>query len=507
MAETTIAHRYVLQSPLGRGAFGQVWRARDTVLGRPVAVKLVDLTAINSSPQLVEIVARFKREALAVGGMRHRNIVSAYDAGQEGSTLFLVMELVPGNSLAKLIEDRRDREAGPWPIAAVLDIATQVCDGLSSAHAAGVVHRDIKPGNLMIDSEQQVKIIDFGIARFIHDDLPRLTVPGAGVGTLSYVAPEQAQGFEVDGRADLYSLGCTLYELLAGERPFVAAVPAALLNLQLSGSAPPLRGRRPDLPDSLAALVAQLMEKDQGDRPASVHEVSDRLAAIAHDVPGPAGVEAARLTARANEVRASEVRAGDQVGGEAVRPTVRAGDARAGDARAGDAGADDLAKDTPSAPPSATRPEGWGAQGVSVAEAGPRRRRGRWVIAGVFVLLAVIGAAITFVVLRPHGSLAVTAVAVAPAIPPRPGQCDVTVNVVGTIVTNGRGGALTYQWTRSDGTTSPVQTAMITSGRLSDQVHLYWTIRGRGTIHASAKLRVLSPSVRAASTSFVYSCR
>jgi serine/threonine-protein kinase len=502
MAQTTIAHRYVLQSPLGRGAFGQVWRARDTVLGRPVAVKVVDLTAINSSPQLVEIIARFKREALAVGGMRHRNIVSAYDAGQEGTALFLVMELVPGNSLAKLIEDRRDREAGPWPIAEVLDIATQVCAGLSSAHAASVVHRDIKPGNLMIDSEQQVKIIDFGIARFIHEDLPRLTVPGAGVGTLSYVAPEQAQGLEVDGRADLYSLGCTLYELLAGERPFVAAVPAALLNLQLSGSAPPLRGRRPDLPDSLAALVAQLMEKDQGDRPASAHEVADRLAAIAHGVPGPAGVDAARLTARASEVHASEVRASDQVGGEAARPTVRAGDARAGDARA-----DDVAQYTPSAPPSATRPDGWGAWGVSGAEAGLRRRRGRWAIAGVFVLLAVIGAAITFVVLRPRGSLAVTAVAVAPAIPPRPGQCDVTVNVVGTIVTNGRGGALTYQWTRSDGTTSPVQTAMITSGRLSDQVHLYWTIRGRGTIHASAKLRVLSPSVRAASTSFVYSCR
>jgi hypothetical protein len=123
------------------------------------------------------------------------------------------------------------------------------------------------------------------------------------------------------------------------------------------------------------------------------------------------------------------------------------------------------------------------------------------------VLLAAIGAAVAFVLVRPHGALTVTAVAVAPASPPRPGHCDITVNVVGTIVTNGHGGAVTYQWTRSDGTTSPVRTADIASGRLSEQVHLYWTIRGRGTIHASAKLRVLSPSVRAASTSFVYSCR
>lgn len=524
MAQVIIADRYILQVPLGRGAFGQVWRAEDTTLGRQVAVKVVDLTAINNAPQLADVVARFKREALAVGGMRHRNIVSAFDAGQAGNTLYLVMELVAGSSLAKLIEDRRDRDAGPMPIAEVLDIATQVCAGLSSAHATGVVHRDIKPGNLMVDPDQLVKIIDFGIARFVHDDLPRLTVPGAGVGTLSYVAPEQAQGLEVDGRADLYSLGCMLYEMLAGARPFVAAVPAALLNKQLSEQAAPLRAHRPDVPENLAALVAQLMEKDPADRPAGAREVSDRLAAIAESMrmrgsglPGilgagpseasgsvtrsadardPVGVEAARATVLADgQVGAAAgrvVSAAEAAGAQAkVDSAVQAGPVSAGSA-AGTSG-------------SARRPAGWG--GPDSDPPGARRPRRRRAIVSAFLLLAAVGAAATFVLLRPHGALTVTAVAVAPARSPGPGQCDVTVNVVGTIVTNGRGGAVTYQWTRSDGTTSPVQTVMIAGGRLSEQVHLYWTIRGRGTIHASARLRVLTPSLQAASTSFVYSCR
>ena len=514
MAQTTIADRYVLHARLGRGAFGQVWRAQDTTLGRQVAVKVVDLTAINNAPQLADIVARFRREALAVGGMRHRNIVSAFDAGQAGSTLYLVMELVPGSSLAKLIEDRRDRGLPPMPVAEVLDIAEQVCAGLSSAHAAGVVHRDIKPGNLMVDLDQQVKIIDFGIARFVHDDLPRLTVPGAGVGTLSYVAPEQAQGLEVDGRADLYSLGCTLYELLADERPFVAAVPAALLNKQLSERAAPLRVRRPDVPESLAALVAQLMEKDPADRPAGAQEVSDRLAAIAQSLQVQGSPQLSAAGAELDEASSSPAQSAgpsDQMSVEAARPTVRAGDRVDVAARptvlAGDrVGVEAAVSASSTSDNSGTvsRPTGWAASDFQPRS---RRRLGTWTIVGAFVVLALIGAAITFVVLRPHGALTVTAVAVAPVRPPQPGQCDVTVNVVGTIVTNGRGGSVMYQWTRSDGTTSPVQTAQISRGRLSEEVHLYWTIRGRGTIHASAKMRVISPSVQAASTSFVYSCR
>lgn len=144
MADQIIASRYILRAVLGRGGFGEVWLAQDAVLGRPIAVNVVDVTAITSAPQLPNIVARFRREALAVGGLRHPNIVSAYDAGQDGDTLYLVMELVPGGSLADLTDDRQERGLGPLPVAEVLDIAEQVCAGLASAHSADVVHRDIK---------------------------------------------------------------------------------------------------------------------------------------------------------------------------------------------------------------------------------------------------------------------------------------------------------------------------------------------------------------------------
>src|SRR5579859_3658643 len=315
MATKTIADRYVLLAALGRGGFGEVWRAQDSTLGREVAVKVVDLAVIGDPPQLSDIIARFKREALAVGGLRHANIVGAFDAGRAGDTLYLVMELVPGSSLANLIERRQEQGIGPMPVADVIDIALQVCAGLSSAHAAGVVHRDIKPANLMVDPDRIVKIIDFGIARFTREDMPRLTAPGAGVGTLSYVAPEQAQGLAVDGRADLYSLGCMLYELLAGVRPFVAHVPVALLNKQLSEQAAPLRTHRPDVPPRLEVLVAQLMAKEPAARPASAQEVHDRLSAIRRDLVGDGTAQDA-----------------DAAGAEAVRPTVLAGDRPGADA-------------------------------------------------------------------------------------------------------------------------------------------------------------------------------
>lgn len=510
MVQQMIAGRYVLQAALGRGGFGEVWQAQDTTLGRQVAVKVVDLSSIGQAPELAAIVARFRREALAVGGLRHANIVNAYDAGQAGSLLYLVMELLPGSSLADIIADRRDRKLGPLPITQILDIGTQICAGLASAHAAGVVHRDIKPGNLMVDPDGHIKIIDFGIARFIQDDMPRLTAPGFGVGTMSYVAPEQAQGLAVDGRADLYSLGCMLYELLAGQRPFVADDPYSLLYKQLGERPEPLRAQRRDVPGSLDALVAQLMEKDVAARPASAQEVFGRLTAIRQ------GLE--RQAAR-------------PVGSEAERPTVRAGDpppSSPSGARAGQRRETELAKPVanyaetvnsaevapppevglpPAVPVALRQPAGWSQPGTRLPRA-PRRRRRQWTFAAVLLVLALVGAAIAVVLARPPGgAFTVTAVAVAPANPPAPNQCGVTVDVVGTIVTNGHGGTVTYQWTRSGGATQPVQEVTVPSGQTSAQVHLNWSFRGRGKIHVSATLRVLSPSVLSAHTTFRYSCR
>ena len=245
-AGSLLAGRYQLEAPLGRGGFGQVWRARDVATRRPVAVKLVALAEITDPALLAETIARFRREAATVAALKHPNIVTAIDAGRVGSELFLVMELAEGASLATFLQQRAARDMGLFPVASVLDIAEQVCAGLGAAHAAGVVHRDIKPGNLMVAAQLRVKIIDFGIARLLSDNSPRLTLPTFTIGTAAYMSPEQAGGGYLDGRADLYSLGCVLYQLLAGTPPFTAADANALIMMQLYDQPIPLGARRGD---------------------------------------------------------------------------------------------------------------------------------------------------------------------------------------------------------------------------------------------------------------------
>ena len=279
-AGSLLAGRYQLEVPLGRGGFGQVWRARDVVTRRLVAVKLVELTEITDPALLGETIARFRREATTVAALRHPNIVAAYDAGRIGGELFLVMELAEGASLAAVLDRRAAGGMGLFPVASVLAIAEQACAGLGAAHAVGVVHRDIKPGNLMVATRLQVKIIDFGIARLLADNSPRLTLPSHAIGTAEYMSPEQAGGGDVDGRADLYSLGCVLYELLAGVPPFTAADPSEVLMMQLSTQAVPLGARRADLPAGLPELVDDLMAKHKVARPADAWQVIARIGAI-----------------------------------------------------------------------------------------------------------------------------------------------------------------------------------------------------------------------------------
>ncbi len=213
---------------------------------------------------LAETIGRFRREATVIGGLRHQNIVGALDAGRMANQLFMVMELAPGISLASMMDERGARGMGLFPVTSVLRIAEQVCAGLAAAHAAGVVHRDIKPSNLMVTPQLGVKIIDFGIARLLADNSPRLTLPAQTVGTIAYMSPEQAQGLDVDGRADLYSLGCVLYQLLSGRPPFFSTLPGALLMMQVMDRPAPLDVVRPDLPAGLSELVSDLMEKEPG---------------------------------------------------------------------------------------------------------------------------------------------------------------------------------------------------------------------------------------------------
>ena len=286
--DQNLAGRYELEALLGRGGSGEVWRAKDLVTGRAVAVKFVDLDRVGDPSELTETIGRFRREAKLVTGLRHPNMVAALDAGRVGDQLYLVMELAHGVSLAQMTSDRRARGMGLLPVGSVLRIADEVSVGLATAHAAGVVHRDIKPGNLMVTAQLNVKIVDFGIARLLDDNAPRLTRQGYTIGTPAYMSPEQARDEDVDGRTDIYSLGCVLYELLSGEQPFQAPTSEAILMMQLETRAAPLRQVRPDLSAGLCDLVAQLMRKEREGRPTAA-EVIRRLVdvggGLAGDVP------------------------------------------------------------------------------------------------------------------------------------------------------------------------------------------------------------------------------
>jgi serine/threonine protein kinase len=498
-----LAGRYELEVPLGRGGSGEVWRGRDMATRRPVAVKLVELAEIDDPGLVAETIGRFRREAVVVAGLRHPNIVAALDAGRVGNELFLVMELAQGVSLASMLEQRAARGMGPFPVASVLRIAGQAGAGLAAAHAAGVVHRDIKPSNLMVAARLDTKIIDFGIARLLADNSPRLTLPSHMVGTPAYVSPEQARGGDVDGRADLYSLGCVLYELLAGRRPFLTERPEALLMMQVMDQAVPLSVFRPDLPVGLSALVSDLMEKDPDARPADVAQVISRIAAISAQLDGSAPVhEADRQTVRADDTRTvagGPVRAA--VLPEAGRSTVLTSD-RLAESPTRSIVIVQGAAPQPGAPPAAGgnngEPPAWPAVPI-------RRHRRRWRPAlSTLLTTAIVAGVGVYVWQQKHETLRVTSAAVAVAHPPA--GCDATANVIGTVYTNGRGGPVSYQWIRGSAKNAPVLVADNASGSQTLRVELKWTFHGRGTDQAVVEFRVLKPERAVASTTFTYSC-
>ena len=254
-----LAGRYVLESPIGRGGMGQVWRATDTVLGREVAVKTIDLRSVPDESG----AARFEREARVTAGLSHPGVVTVHDSGVEGDTAYLVMELLPGPSLAERMA------AGPLPVDEVVEVGRQVASALDAAHARGLVHRDIKPANVAYAADGRVRVLDFGITQLGEAaGSQALTATHTVMGTAEYLAPEQALGGRVDGRADLYALGCLLYALLAGRPPFRAATPVATMMMHANDPVPDVRDLRPDTPDWLADLVHGLLAKDPEDRPA-----------------------------------------------------------------------------------------------------------------------------------------------------------------------------------------------------------------------------------------------
>ena len=259
-----LAGRYALETPIGRGGMGEVWRATDTVLGREVAVKTIDLGRVPDESG----AARFEREAKVTAGMSHPNVVTVHDTGVEGDTAYLVMELLPGPSLADRVAD------GPLPVDEVVEVGRQVASALEAAHSRGMVHRDIKPANLVYAADGRVRVLDFGITQLTETQSAQaLTATHTVMGTAEYLAPEQAVGGRVDGRADLYALGCVLFALLTGRPPFSGPTAVATMMMHSRDDVPDVREHRPDTPAWLAALVGGLLAKEPQDRPADAAEV------------------------------------------------------------------------------------------------------------------------------------------------------------------------------------------------------------------------------------------
>ncbi|AGJ54076.1 MULTISPECIES: serine/threonine-protein kinase [Streptomyces] len=265
--------RYRLDSVLGRGVMGQVWQGSDLYLDRPVAVKTIaaDLLAVPRSRD--EALARFKREAQAAARLDHPNITTVYDASYTDDTCCLVMQLIDGTTLEYLF-DQQEGEKFDVPSAA--SVAAQLCAGLSAAHAAGLVHRDLKTQNVMVRRDGVVKILDFGLVKSLADADPRLTMTGEGIGNILCASPELLSGRgTLDGRSDLYAVGCLLHHMLTGAPLFSTDQPALLASQHLT-AVPPLIGEA--VPGPLQDLVTALLSKSPEARPSSATEVYAALA-------------------------------------------------------------------------------------------------------------------------------------------------------------------------------------------------------------------------------------
>ena len=279
-----ISNRYELKETVGTGGMSSVYRAFDTLLERHVALKI--LHAHYGGDE--EYVERFRREARAVAQLSHPNIVTVIDRGEEDGKQFIVFELIEGDDLKQLVE-----RGGPLPVRRVLELGLEVGRALAFAHSQGLVHRDVKPQNVLLNGEGLAKVTDFGIVRSL--DAVGHTETGTVLGTSHYIAPEQARGEQVDAQTDVYSFGVVLYELLAGEVPYSGDSFLAVAMKHVNDPVPDVSAARPDTPLRLASLVGRCLAKLPADRPASMDEVCGELQACLADLEAKDGGEATMI--------------------------------------------------------------------------------------------------------------------------------------------------------------------------------------------------------------------
>ncbi len=273
-----IAGRYEVEELVGSGGMSSVYRAHDRLLERTVALKILHEQFTRDDGY----VERFRREARAVAQLTHPNIVTVIDRGEQDGRQFIVFEYVHGMNLKELVE-----QEGPLPPGEVIELALQIARGLAFAHEQGLVHRDVKPQNVLLDADGRAKVTDFGIARAL--DVDGMTITGTIMGTSNYIAPEQARGEPVDEQTDVYSLGCVLYELLAGEVPFDGDNFVAVAMRHVNDPVPSVREVRPDVPPRLDWAIQQAMAKDPGDRFDSMADFAAELEACHAELDGAEG--------------------------------------------------------------------------------------------------------------------------------------------------------------------------------------------------------------------------
>jgi predicted Ser/Thr protein kinase len=264
-----IAERYELEELAGSGGMSSVFRARDRLLERSVALKILHAHYAEDE----DTIERFRREARAVAQLSHPNIVTVIDRGEEDGRQFIVFEYIDGQTLKEIVEER-----GPLPVREAVELAIGVAHGLAFAHANGLVHRDVKPQNVLLNGDGKPKVTDFGIARSL--DVAGVTQTGTVLGTSHYIAPEQASGQPVDAQTDVYSLGAVLYELLTGAPPFDGENFVSVALKHLHEPAPSVLERRPDVPLRLAAAVDRALSKQPWDRFPTMDAFAAELEAV-----------------------------------------------------------------------------------------------------------------------------------------------------------------------------------------------------------------------------------